>query len=323
MKFTQNGYIELRIEEIKKGIVLVFCNTGPGINDTTVKGIEKYFENPNTLLLGENQGVGVGLSLVAKILAKISGKFTISPNEKVTQVTVYFKMKPVFAPFLPKSVLQSYVFLYTNNGWFKSLITLHAEFCGYRMFVVEKIESLSELVLCSACIIDGSDIDDVFSLRLPQQTPIFFFSDKNINNSNGFINVFPNPPVPLYIYEIFWNLKYKKTPQSHKNFNVGCSLTNNLNLDVMVVEPNLTEQIVMKSLLEKIGCHVEVVSEPISISKNMDAVFVDSKFGDISNIVTQAKRNGSMIIIIGEDTQTYEVDHYISRPLSIYGLLKV
>jgi signal transduction histidine kinase len=88
LKYTENGFVEVKISEKNDEVMITFRDTGVGIPQEDLPYITERFYRANTRV----EGSGLGLALVKEIVELHGGKMEIkSELGKGTIVTLFFK----------------------------------------------------------------------------------------------------------------------------------------------------------------------------------------------------------------------------------------
>lgn len=98
LKFTENGYIKLKVESIFKDKVkskldLKFSveDTGIGVDEKNLETIFNAFEQQNNQDIAKYGGTGLGLSICTKLVHMMNGKIKV--ESKRNKVTFYCNFK--------------------------------------------------------------------------------------------------------------------------------------------------------------------------------------------------------------------------------------
>lgn len=103
IKFTQNGYIKLKVENvykdnIKSKIDLIFSveDTGIGIDEKNLESIFNAFEQQQNQDVAKYGGTGLGLAICTKLVKMMNGEIKVeSKKNKGSTFTVIFRDIPV------------------------------------------------------------------------------------------------------------------------------------------------------------------------------------------------------------------------------------
>ena len=275
IKFTPiNGKIIFKVEASNNEIIFSVKDSGIGIVPQMQKKIFKEFTqiNDNDNVDTSIKGTGLGLSIASSIVKRMDSHIEIKsqPNRGST---FFFKIKP--------NVLN------IKNGLKNKIpnITINTKFLSKDRFYVENFLKFNSITVnnlkdnkYSIFIIEN--IDMLNKVRLLNKNALIIMTHENlhINNKNVIATGIENIAT-LYaaLYEI-------ESPQFITNKN-----TNNYDLNILVVEDYETNQVLLRTILEKLGAQVTIANngkEALQIYKNstFDLILTDINMPELDGI---------------------------------------
>ena len=352
LKFTTEGSIDIKIwcEDDSKLAVSV-TDTGIGMTDAILQGIQDHFDHGETMEVYEKTCVGVGLSLVTEMIRFMNG--AISVTSKLGSGTCFkisLPFEPLYYPYMPPGMKKPIKALVCGRD--KVTDSLTEDFAKWTGFDVSFIDSLANLRpdSCTLLLIQCDDSNTILSeIRTCFAKGIF---DKMIvgvlattipEELKSRVELFQTPLKPNLLRTYLVNIMRGKIADVAYFRTVCTSVPDNLSLHILAVDDNATNQLVMKKMLKKLGCSFVVVSngqEAVDAvqKEKFDLVIMDQFMPvldgpEATRIIRQLPSDVSRIPVIAMTASIMQEDEeackragmnaFLCKPVTLKNLAKV
>ncbi|HIP26556.1 MAG TPA: response regulator [Flavobacteriaceae bacterium] len=364
IKFTPNkGIIEIDIKQIiktspNKNIELQFSvkDSGIGVSDEEKKEIFNAFSQADVSTSRKYGGTGLGLSIASQFIKHMGGQLQIE-SELGEGARFFFTIsleKPLILEKRAKENLSAYTIGYIppldNRSIDKNLKTYveyqNATFLTYTQRTLLNLiaSDLPDLLFIDyKCFDDEGDIEDFLDLPLKVVLIVADNREKELFNIRKKIDKILHKPVnltrTLKSLEVLKIVK-QKIPTKRKNLNKKFN-----NINALVAEDNAINQKLMKSVLNRFGMNVTLVTngeEALNSRKDneYDIIFMDIQMPvmggveatkNILSFEESSKQKHIPIVALTAnalegDKEKYMaigMDAYLAKPMDLNELKKV
>ena len=320
IKFTESGSIKIQIEIVheclgnEKSITLRFCviDSGIGIPKKNQERIFKEFVQSDMSTTRKYGGTGLGLSICKKLTKLMKGKIGLEspvyddPKFPGTMfwIEIPFKqMESSFEKFSSQNLVEPKkirVCFFSMKEFFPKKLLEYCKIIGYKTFFSFELEKVKKykpgIVLIDINFRKEGGLQLINGIRevLPH-TKIAVFTDtgmpgdaKIVSRAGG--DAYLSLPIDLRSFKTILELLIQQTNPSEKALITKHSVheMNTLpdpKLNVLVVEDNEVNQLLIKTMLEKNNCLVDVASDgnqgiDSARRKEYDLIFMDLTMPD-------------------------------------------
>lgn len=286
IKFTHKGFVKLHISVVKKGAKSWIINgkvedTGIGIKRKKIKELFKPFNQLESTITSQYGGTGLGLTITKELVEKMNGDISVDSNfgkGSTFSFNIEFKRSPhknqTFGD--KESSKKLHIMVIDDNPVNLLLIERILHSLGYQVTCVSSaqtaISQLNEmLVVPNALIIDHAmnDIDGIeLSLYLSEieryknvpkilLSSLTRFADKDLINQAGIRKHLRKPIRKSIISEVLHQILFS----SSHNHSQSLPEFKRLNKHILLVEDNSVNQLVISSMLTKIGFNTTIAED--------------------------------------------------------------
>jgi signal transduction histidine kinase/CheY-like chemotaxis protein len=289
-KFRRQGCIVVEVHgKDDSGIILKVRDTGVGMASSRLQTVRDHFLNAEAMAVYENTAVGVGLSLVTEMVRLCCGSIAITSEINVgTEITVTFPWEPTYFPYFPpRRRRQVKALLYSPDPITRGLTRKFALFYGFDVVLIDDItQSLKtggfEVFLLN-CADDGSTMKWLYErvseghfggsvlACLTRQRPPSFPRQ---------LELFSRPLKPQLMRGYFAHLSFGKSIKQFAFHRVATPVPTTMQLHILAVDDNSTNQLVIRQMLKKLGCTFKIAEngeEAVAAvqSERFDLVLMD------------------------------------------------
>ena len=269
VKFTPSGYINIVISSEDSQLVVSVIDSGKGMEQSLVQGIQDHFDHGETITVYEDKCVGVGLSLVTEMVKFLKGRIQVSStigSGSCFKCTLPFK--PVYFPIktLVNCSSKKKVLGLLIDDMNKQMIQHYAEFYGMRFEQASDIKAVERDGASFDVVIVESDgksapiSNEAIEKGVFEHVIVAILSPSQPEGLKDRFEHFRSPLRPHLLRDFFVKIAFGKiTPKTY--FKRYPSTDNSsLALHILAADDNVTNQLVIKQMLKKLGCTFVVVA---------------------------------------------------------------
>ena len=269
VKFTPTGYIHIVISSENDDLVVSVIDSGHGMEESLVQGIQDHFDHGETITVYEDKCVGVGLSLVTEMVKFLHGKIHVSSklgSGSCFKCTLPFK--PVFYPIniFKNRANKKRILAFVTDDMNKKMIQDYAEFYGMTVdhasdvAAVERDGGSYNIVIVET---DGKVAPfskEAIEKGVFEHVIVAILSPSQPEDLKDRFEHFRSPLRPHLLRDFFVKIAYGKiTPKTDFKRPASADVSK-LSLHVLAADDNVTNQLVIKQMLKKLGCTFVVVA---------------------------------------------------------------
>ncbi|OHS99143.1 hypothetical protein TRFO_34503 [Tritrichomonas foetus] len=256
-KFTKSGHIDVKITyKADDTVKIKVKDTGIGMSDETIAQLFQTFQMGDSSVTRRYGGIGVGLSLLKKILDYVKG--TISYKSEVNKGSTFVcevHYESIYENYVPKLLFEKHyqVYFECKSNEIKRLVERHTSVFGFVLITNEKDIDITKLKL----VVGGENIlETVLSLqeKCPDAFYVIVVNDlTHVSQKKGI--TYLKRPVPVRsLYDLLKNALLGKnlTQKEEVQLKKGMS--------ILSANANLTNQLVLKKMIERFSCNMTPAS---------------------------------------------------------------
>lgn len=259
VKFTEHGSITVYMNDLDDGsIEFVVSDTGIGISPEDQERIWDAFTQGDNSITRPYGGIGVGLTLMKRMLDRIHGKVSVeSKLGEGSTFRVIFPFEPVFFAYIPKTLRDSHFEIFSCVSDPSELVGLRELTDLYNVKIVQDPELLtSQLVLT---VVDDKDDLKQKALEVYEQHKVFtvlITTDVDaghdqrfhcVNKAYAFVKLFE------ITRTMMWNKACDRSLGKAKSFSFEhCKL--------FIFNENVTEHLILRRITERLGCEAVITA---------------------------------------------------------------
>lgn len=265
IKFTPSGSVAISIcdkeAQERSYIQIKVRDSGIGISAENQKIIFDNFSQGDSSITRPFGGMGVGLSLVKKMLEIIGG--TISLKSSLGHGSVFkarIPFEPLFIPYVPQSFKERHIqlLLLINSEFAQKDSEECAKFYSFEMITDPNLVSdrLSIIVTSFETI--------ELSLSIHKKYPDSLIAlvcnpGSSLKYHDPSIRVFYRPFAAISLMRAYLNMYRKKQVETRKK-SVSLDFSR---LTMLAADDSITNQLVIRKICEKINCRIVIVENGI------------------------------------------------------------
>lgn len=280
VKFTEKGYVSIEVEATEELLIVSISDTGIGISNDDKQRIFDIFSQGDNSITRPFGGIGVGLTLVYKMLELINGKMEWKSEVGVgSRFTISIPFEQTYVPYIPATIksknLQLLVLI--DDDKTKHELARHCEYCG--ISIIYKIEDVTNRI--SSIVFTEKDKKEALKLNDKYDCFLYMLSNnKNEAKIDG-VEIIKHPIPVSEIRNIFYAALWsKKNPAT-------VVMDSFPDVRILAADDNQTNQLVLQKIFEKFKCKFTIVNdgiETLAVLKDgqYDMIFLDNYMPGLS-----------------------------------------
>lgn len=286
IKFTHKGFVKLHISVVKKGAKSWILqgkveDTGIGIKRQKIKELFKPFSQLESTITNQYGGTGLGLTITKELVEKMNGDISVDSNfgkGSTFSFNVEFKRSPRKSQTFgdKESSKKLHIMVIDDNPVNLLLLERILHSLGYQVTCVSSpqtaMSQLNEMVVVPDALIIDHAMNDINGIELSlylseieryKNVPKILlssltrFADKDLINQAGIRKHLRKPIRKSIISEVLHQILFS----SSQNHSQSQPELKRLNKHILLVEDNGVNQLVISSMLTKIGFNTTIAED--------------------------------------------------------------
>lgn len=338
VKFTEKGKIIVDIsEETTAGITISVSDTGIGIALDQQESIFDTFTQIDGSITRPYGGSGIGLSVVTKLMKLVGGNVMVSSEiDKGSVFKLFFPYDVIYIPYVPESIRSkrcSLAFAYQHV--ISPIIKTYTDFYGGEIQFYPDLSDTPPSILFIMPEKEQKELASNLKKQYPDLIVITVYDSLDGENeplSDGEMRVI-RPLLPSVLRQILLRAKSFNPKISSASANIVQKTVFAVKANILMADDNVTSQIIMSKILDKMECTHCCVSSGREVLKELSAqkynvLIVDQGLPDISlkNLMDEIRARdiqGVRVIALTSSAPPANdcgVDMFLTKPVSMVVL---
>lgn len=342
VKFTEKGKIIVDVTDEPsgngtQGVTISVTDTGIGIALDQQESIFDTFTQIDGSITRPYGGSGIGLSVVTKLLKLIGGNVMVSSEiDKGSVFKCFFPYETTYIPYVPASIRNkpcSLAFAYQHV--ISPIIKTYCDFYGTDVQFYPELGDMAPSILFILPDPEQRKLAADLKAQHPDLIVITVYDTLDGENeplSDGEMRII-RPVLPSTMRAIILRAKSFSTKDVTNAPNIVQKLRFSVKTNILMADDNVTSQIIMSKILDKMECTHQCVSSGREVLKELsqnkyDVLIVDQGLPDISlkNLMEEIRSRditGVRVIALTSSTipaNDCGVGMFLTKPVSMVVL---